>query len=189
MRKLIVQQFVSLDGMVADGEGNMSFVRGKPFNESNDEKFKAEALAFVNTIDTMILGANTYQMFASYWPVATIEGEFADKINGLTKYVASTKLTAAPWGELTPATITADPVTTIRELKQQTGKDIVLWGSPTLMQDMFDAGLVDEVQLRICPSTCGEGVRMFTDRQELELLETKPYESSMVVSKYRVLNR
>ncbi len=190
-RKLVVQQFVTADNIVANPDGSMDFVDAQPFAKSNDEAFKAEAMAFMDTVDTMILGANTYNMFVGYWPTAAKngEGEFADKINQLTKYIASTTLTDAPWGDDTSAaaSVTADPVATIKDLKQQDGKDIVLWGSLTLMRSLFKAGLVDEIQLRICPTTRGEGTRLFDSRHELELIETKPYEHNMVVSKYRVL--
>lgn len=88
----------------------------------------------------MILGANTYTMGKEYWPTADDQGEFGEKLNNLTKFVASSRLKDAPWGKFPAATVTADPVATVRELKEQDGKDIWLWGSLKLMQSMFKAG-------------------------------------------------
>jgi hypothetical protein len=101
--------------------------------------------------------SNTYAMSKDFWPTAKDQGAIGEKLNRLTKFVASTKLRDAPWGTFPAATITHDPVATIRELKQQSGKDIWLWGSLTLMQSMFDADVVDEVQLRVCATTRGKG--------------------------------
>jgi dihydrofolate reductase len=146
-------------------------------------------MEFIDSVDTMILGANTYKMFVEYWPDAPQEGEFADKLNQLNKYVASTTLASAPWGDHPVATITNDPIATIKELKQHDGKDVVLWGSLTLMQTMFDAGLVDEVELRICPNTRGKGTHMFKDQQDLKLIEAKPFKNGVVLLRYQLDKR
>ncbi len=119
----------------------------------------------------MILGANTYAQSKDYWPYADDQGEYGEKLNRLTKFVASSKLDDAPWGDFPAATVTRDPVATIRELKEQNGKDIWLWGSLTLMHSLMDAGLVDEVQMRVCPASRGKGRRVFEDRQDLKLVE------------------
>lgn len=86
----------------------------------------------------MILGANTYAQAKGYWPYADDQGEYGEKLNNLTKFVASSKLDDAPWGDFPAATVTRDPAATIRELKEQSGKDVWLWGSLTLMH--FPAG-------------------------------------------------
>jgi dihydrofolate reductase len=186
MRKLIVQQWATVDNIVAEEDGGLSFVDVPPYDELPDEDLKTSVMEFIDSVDTMILGANTYNIFVPYWPSAKEEGEgeFADKLNHLNKYVASKTLTSAPWGDHPAATVTADPVATIKELKQQDGKDIVLWGSLTLMQAMFDAGVVDEVQLRVCPTTRGKGTHMFNDRQDLKLIEAKPFKNGTVLLRY-----
>ncbi|MGC7100826.1 dihydrofolate reductase family protein [Amycolatopsis lurida] len=89
------------------------------------------------------------------------KGEYGEKLNKLTKFVASSKLEEAPWGGFPAATVTRDPVATIRELKEQDGKDIWLWGSLTLMHSLLAAGVVDEVRLLVCPETRGKGTRVF----------------------------
>jgi dihydrofolate reductase len=186
MRKFIVQQWVTVDNIVAEEDGGLSFVTAQPFAVSIDEDIKASVMGFIDTIDTMILGANTYAMAKDYWPTAEDQGAYGEKLNRLTKFVASTTLSEAPWGNFPAATITHDPVATIRELKQQSGKDILLWGSLTLMESMFDAGVVDEVQLRICPTTRGKGTRMFEDRQDMKLIEAKSFENGIVLLRYDI---
>nr|WP_254679023.1 dihydrofolate reductase family protein [Arthrobacter sp. 24S4-2] len=92
----------------------------------------------------------------------------------------------APWGDFPAATVTRDPAATIRELKEQGGKDIWLWGSLKLMQSLMDAGVVDEVQMRVCPTTRGKGKRVFEDRQDLSLLEATPFENGVVLLRYEI---
>lgn len=186
MRKLIVQQWVTVDNVLADEDGGMSFVSVPPFSVSRDDDFKASAMAFIDTIDTMILGANTYAMSHGYWPTASDQGAYGEKLNRLAKVVASTKLRDAPWGPFPAATITRDAVSKIRELKQKRGKHIWLWGSLTLMQSLFDADLVDEVQLRVCPTTRGKGIPMFKDQWDMDLIEATPFENGIVLLRYAI---
>jgi dihydrofolate reductase len=105
----------------------------------------------------MILGANTYAQAKGYWPYADDQGEYGEKLNNLTKFVASSKLDDAPWGDFPAATVTRDPAATIRELKEQSGKDIWLWGSLKLMHSLLDAGVVDEVPDAGLPGVTRQG--------------------------------
>lgn len=187
MRKLIVQQYMTLNGYGAEEDGGMSFVASEPFGKS-DDKVRNDALGFIEGIDTMIIGRNTYEMFKDYWPNTTEEGEFADKLNMLKKYVGSTTLSKAPWGTYEPAEITEDAVRTVQELKQQDGKDIVLWGSFSLMNAMFEASMVDEVQLRVCPATRGTGTRIFDRTHELKLKKCESFENGIVMLCYDVVH-
>ncbi len=86
-------------------------------------------MGFIDSVDTMILGANTYGQSKGYWPYADDQGEYGEKLNNLTKFVASSKLDVAPWGDFPAATVSRDPAATIRELKEQSGKDIWLGGA------------------------------------------------------------
>lgn len=185
MRKLIVQQWATVDNIIAEEDGGLSFVNAQPFTESNED-VKASAMEFINTVDTMIIGANTYAMSRDYWPIAEDQGEYGEKLNRLTKYVASAKLNDAPWGSFPAATVTSDPIATIQELKQQNGKDIWLWGSLSLMTSMFDADLVDEVQLRVCPTSRGKGVYMFKDQRDMDLIEAKSFKNGVVLLRYNI---
>lgn len=189
MRKLVVQQWATVDNVVAEEDGGLSFVNVPSGGEMPDDDFKASVMAFIASVDTMIIGANTYAMAKDYWPHATDQGEFGEKFNRLAKFVASTRLNAAHWGGFPPATITADPAATVRELKQQDGRDIMLLGSLTLMRAMFDADLVDEVYMRIVPVTRGKGTRLFADRRNLHLLEARAFENGIVVQRYGVKQR
>ncbi|WP_167045177.1 dihydrofolate reductase family protein [Salinibacterium sp. ZJ454] len=186
MRKLIVQQWVTVDNIAAEEDGGLSFVSGEPFSKTDTSAFKASVMGFIDSVDTMILGANTYAQSKGYWPSADEQGEYGEKLNNLTKFVASSKLDDAPWGDFSAATVTRDPVATIRELKEQSGKDIWLWGSLTLMRSLLDAGVVDEVQMRVCPVSRGKGTRMFEDQQDLKLLEATPFENGVVLLRYEI---
>jgi dihydrofolate reductase len=186
MRKLIVQQWVTVDNIAAEEDGGLSFVSVEPFSETTNDAFKASVMGFIDSVDTMILGANTYEQAKGYWPNAQEQGEYGDKLNNLTKFVASSRLDDAPWGDFPAATVTRDPVTTIRELKEQSGKDLWLWGSMTLMHSMLDAGVVDEVQMRVCPVSRGKGTRVFEDRQDLKLVEATPFENGVVLLRYEL---
>jgi dihydrofolate reductase len=186
MRKLIVQQWVTVDNIAAEEDGGLSFVKAEPFTDEDSSAYKTSLMGFMDSLDTMILGANTYNMSKDYWPTATDQGEWGEKLNNLTKFVASTTLDAAPWGDFPPATVTKDAAATIRELKEQDGKDIWLWGSLDLMQSLMDAGVVDEVRMLVCPASRGKGRRVFEDSRDLTLAEATGFDSGIVLMRYEV---
>jgi dihydrofolate reductase len=187
-RELIVQQWVTVDNFAAEEDGGLSFVSGEPFSQTDTSAFKASLMGFIDSVDTMILGANTYHQSKDYWPYADDQGEYGEKLNNLTKYVASSNLEGAPWGEFPTATVTRDPATTIRELKEQDGKDIWLWGSLTLMHSLMDVGLVDQIRMLVCPTSLGEGARIFADRQQLVLAEATAFENGVALLRYEIDN-
>jgi dihydrofolate reductase len=186
MRKLIVQQWVTVDNIAAEEDGGLSFVSGEPFSETTDPAFKARVMGLIDSVDTLILGANTYAQSKGYWPYADEQGEYGEKLNNLTKFVASSKLEDAPWGDFPAATVSRDPAATIRELKQQSGKDIWLWGSLKLMHSLLDAGVVDEITLLVCPASRGKGTRIFEDWQDLKLVEASSFENGVVLLRYEI---
>jgi dihydrofolate reductase len=186
MRKLVVQQWVTVDNIAAEEDGGLSFVSGEPFSEKTDPAFKTSLMGFIDSVDTMILGANTYAQSKGYWPYADEQGEYGHKLNNLTKFVASSKLEDAPWGDFPAATVTRDPAATIRELKEQSGKDIWLWGSLDLMHSMLDAGVVDEVRMLVCPTSRGKGTPLFKDRQDLKLLEGTGFGNGVALLRYEI---
>ncbi|HEY0690633.1 MAG TPA: deaminase, partial [Kribbella sp.] len=106
MRKLIVQQWVTVDNIAAEDDGGLSFVSGEPFSEKTNPAFKASVMGFIDSVDTMILGANTYAQSKDYWPYAEEQGEYGKWLNKLTKFVASSTLQDAPWGDFPAATVT-----------------------------------------------------------------------------------
>jgi len=186
MRQLIVQQWVTVDNIAAEEDGGLSFVSGEPFSDTTNKAFKATVMGFIDSVDTMMLGANTYAQAKGYWPCADEQGEYGEKLNNLTKLVASSKLDDAPWGDFPAATVTRDPAATIRELKERSGKDIWLWGSLMLMHSMLDAGLVDEVRMLDCPASRGKGTRIFQDSQDLKLVEATPFGNGVAIRRYEV---
>ncbi|GIG63981.1 dihydrofolate reductase family protein [Phytomonospora endophytica] len=187
MRKLIVQQWVTVDNIAAEEDGGLSFVAGEPFDDTvTDNPFQNEMMRFVGSVDTMVLGANTYAQSKDYWPHAADQGEYGRRLNELTKLVASSKLEDAPWGDFPAATITGDPAAAIRELKRQDGKDIWLWGSLTLMRSLLEAGVVDEVRMLVCPASRGKGRRVFEDRRALKAVEATAFDNGVVLLRYAV---
>lgn len=188
MRRLIVQQWVTVDNIAAEEDGGLSFVSGEPFSETTDPAFKASVMGLIDSVDTMILGSNTYAQTKDYWPYADEQGEYGEKLNNLTKFVASSKLTDAPWGDFPVATVTRDPVATIREIKKQSGKGIWLWGSLTLMRSLLGAHVIDEVRMLVCPVSRGKGRRVFEDSQELKLVEATGFDNGLVLLRYEIKN-
>ncbi|TDD19514.1 deaminase [Kribbella turkmenica] len=187
MRKLVVQQWVTVDTIAAEEDGGLSFVAGEPFDDKvTDNPFQNNLMAFIDSVDTMILGATTYNQSKGGWPYAEEQGEYGRKLNNLTKFVASSTLQDAPWGDFPAATVTREPAATIRELKEQSGKDIWLWGSLTLMRSLLDAGVVDEVRMLVCPATRGKGTRLFADPRNLKLIEASSFDNGVAILRYEV---
>jgi dihydrofolate reductase len=186
VRKLAVQQWVTVDNIAAEEDGGLGFVSGEPFSDKTNPAFKEKLMGFIDSVDTLILGANTYLQTRDYWPQAEEQGEYGEKLNNLTKFVASSKLDDAPWGDFPAATVTRDPAATIRELKEQSGKHIWLWGSLTLMHSLLDAGLVDEVRMLVCPVSRGAGRRIFESRRELRLVEATGFDNGIAIMRYEI---
>jgi dihydrofolate reductase len=155
MGRLIVEQIVSADGTAEDSEGGMSFMTPEAAGGEVDR----EQLRRLADIQAIVLGANTYRMFASYWPTASeADDPIAGLINRLPKHVLSSTLDAAPWGDHAPAAIErGDVVESVRRLKDAYPGEIILWGSLRLADAAFLAGEVDVLRLRILPSLLGGG--------------------------------
>jgi dihydrofolate reductase len=188
MRKVILQEFVSLDGLAAGPNNSVDFI---PASTQGDSSFGEEQLELMNRIDTLLLGRITYSMFAGYWPNVTEgpEKEFADKFNGVPKVVFSKTLERAPWGNWNEARIVrGNALDEVRALKQQAGKDMLVSGSITLAQGLIDSGVVDEYRLVICPVVLGDGRPLFHDKVApilMKLASTKALDRGAVSSVYR----
>ena len=144
----------------------------------------------MDSIDAILLGRVTYQMFAEYWPKVT-SGEdrpFADKINAIPKFVFSKTLDHAPWGQWESATIVKNnAATAVANLKQEPGKDMVVWGSISLAQSLANEGLIDEYQMIVCPVGLGSGKPFFrgkVDSFDLRLLNTRSFDRGTVLLAY-----
>lgn len=166
MRKLIVQEFITIDGFAATETGGLDFM---PQASDKDAQRSVEdnQWQFLDRIDTMVIGRNTYQMFVGYWPEA--QERIAPKLNALNKIVCSTTIRHAPWGNHSPAfVIRADVPGKLRALKKEDGKDIVIWGSIQLVHSLIETALVDEYQLFICPSVIGKGRPLFPESASIK---------------------
>jgi dihydrofolate reductase len=188
MRRIILQQFSTIDGLAANERGDTDFV--SEYSQQPDESFIHEATEFLDTVDTMILGRKTYELFAGYWPDASgDDAEFGKKLNALHKHVVSSTLKEAPWGKWEPAEIiSSDPVKQIRAIKDDQGKDIVIWGSITLATELLKSGLIDEIQLRVIPVVLGQGRQLFegdVDSLKLKLIEANPHDRGLVSLRYQ----
>jgi dihydrofolate reductase len=187
MRSLILQEFLSVDGMAAGPGDNVDFI---PAASRGDQSFGQRQGHFLDAIDTILLGRKTYEMFARYWPGVTSGDEkpFADRLNATQKVVFSKTLERAPWGRWEDArVVSSDATREVERLKQQPGKDMVIWGSISLAQSLMKDGLVDEYQLVICPTVIGEGRRLFEDHQalgDLHLVSTRSFDRGTVLLSY-----
>lgn len=177
MRPLIFQEFVTLDGFAAGPGDDLGFFETVTDQDDRDN------LELLESVDTMLLGATTYRLFVDYWPTAT--DELAPRLNELRKVVVSSTLESAPWGEWEPGEVVTDAVGAVTALKNEDGGGIVLWGSISLFHTLLIAGLVDEVQLRVCPVVLGAGKPVFPAAAvSLELLEASPWATNGVLLRY-----
>jgi dihydrofolate reductase len=187
MRKLIVEEWMSLDGHISDKNDSLDF-----FTNLSPEENKysdADQLKFLESIDTILLGRKTYELFVAFWPNATTDKEvIADKLNQTKKIVFSNTITKAPWGKWPEADVIAGEATeAIKKLKLLPGKDMVLWGSISLAQALMKENLVDEYHIQLCPVLTGGGRKLFPDQSDLNrlnLLEVRQYSTGTVFLNY-----
>lgn len=185
MKKLIFQEWISLDGYAADANNSTSFFESPELNSGSDE----DLLKDMDNLDTILLGANTYRMFVDFWPTAKVEDQVvADKLNAIPKVVFSSSLDAAPWGKWPAARIVStDAATEVRKWKEEKGKNMVLWGSISLAQSLIKADLIDEYEIRICPVVLGAGKPLFKAGEEFsfDLVGSKQYPSGLMLLKFK----
>ena len=171
--RIVVTEFVSLDGVMEDPGGSENFRHGGwSFEISRGEegdKFKLDE-AFAS--EALLLGRVTYEGFAAAWP--SREGEFADKFNSMPKYVVSSTLDEPEWNNST--VLKGDVAGEVGKLRQKQDGDIVVHGSARLVQTLVEHDLVDELRLMVFPVVLGSGKRLFgetSDKKPLRLVESK----------------
>ncbi len=161
MGKLIVTEFISLDGVVEDPGGSEDHPHGGwsfQFERSDaGDQFKAEETL---GSEVMLLGRVTYDGFAAAWPSRTGD-PFSDKFNSMPKYVVSSTLSDPEWNNTTVIDGGGDVAAAIAEVKAETDGDIIVHGSPTLAQALIEADLVDELRLMVFPVLLGSGKTLF----------------------------
>lgn len=188
MRKVILQEFITLDSLAAGPNDSVAYV---PASTQGDESFGKEQMKLMNSVDTILLGRVTYQMFAGHWPKITKgkEKAFADKLNSIPKIVFSKTLESAPWGDWEEANIVrTTAVKEVPKLKRQVGKSMVIWGSISLAQSLIKENLIDEYRLVMCPVVLGSGRPLFLDKAAsfgLKLVEAKTFDLGAVQLKYK----
>jgi dihydrofolate reductase len=184
MRKLIVTEFVTLDGVMEAPGGEPGHPHsGWVFDFVGDEQMKYK-FDEVLEADVQLIGRVTYESFAGAWPER--EGPFADRMNSMRKYVVTTTLDELEWNNSTP--IKGDVAAEVAKLKEQAGGDILVAGSRTLVHTLMEHDLVDEYRLMVFPVVVGSGDRLFPetpDKTTLELTDTKTFETGVQVHTYR----
>jgi dihydrofolate reductase len=185
MGKIVVTEFVSLDGVAEDPGGAEGFEYGgwsfeAPRGEEGD-KFKVDE---TEAADALLLGRVTYEGFAKAWP--TREGGFADKFNAMPKYVVSSTLDDPSWTNTT--VLGGDIGDEVPKLKAQYDGDIVVHGSLQLSRDLLERDLVDELRLMISPVVLGKGKRLFgktSGKKPLALSEARSVGDGVTILVYR----
>jgi dihydrofolate reductase len=169
MGKIVVTQFVSVDGVIEDPGGSEDWDRGgwafKYDRGPDGDKFKLDE---VMAADGLLLGRTTYEGFAAAWP--SREGEFADKFNEMPKYVVSSTLTDPKWTNTT--VLTGGLEEEVARIKEEVEGDVVVHGSAQLAAALIEADLVDELRLMVFPVVLGTGKRLFgetSDSRKLKL--------------------
>ncbi|MBA2393783.1 MAG: dihydrofolate reductase [Ktedonobacteraceae bacterium] len=189
MRKIITTMWVTLDGFISGPNNDMGFV-GEVF----DAAMGQYGYDFVSAADTLILGRTTYESFAGSWPhvpdrpgADPDEVAYANMLNAMRKIVFSKTLASAEWNnstllrEIVPAEI--------EQLKQEPGRNIIIYGSASIVQALTNYGLIDEYQLLLHPFILGGGKPLFQNIKEktnLKLVDTRTHPSGVVVLTYQL---
>ena len=180
MRKIIASEWISLDGVFDAG---LMGEWNAPYHSDSRANYIKEGIL---SCDAMLYGRKTYEMLAPYWSaLKNNEMGVADKLNKVSKYVVSSTLKKADWGDST--IINGNFIEAITQLKKTAGGDILIQGSAALVGPLLEAGLVDELRLLVHPVIMGKGARFFTDgmHAKLQLIRTQPLDLGVIVLDYR----
>lgn len=186
MGKIVVTEFISLDGVIeAPGGGEDYRHGGWTFEVERGvegDKFKLEEL---QEAEAQLLGRVTYEGFAAAWPQMEDEAGFAEKMNGMPKYVVSSTLERADWQNTT--ILSGDPADSVATLKDKVDGVILVAGSATLVKSLIENDLVDELRLMVFPILLGQGKRLFPEGQakhRLKLAESKTVGDGIALLRY-----
>ncbi|RUS46091.1 dihydrofolate reductase family protein [Cohnella sp. AR92] len=187
MRKLVLFMHVSLDGYALDSNGGLEWI---PYNEEL-EKYAEEVVAEVGS---PVYGRTTYQMMESYWPTVLDdpnatkhELEHADWVQHVKKIVISGTMDKAEWNNT--VLIKNNIAEQIKALKEQPGKNLVIFGSPGAAKTLLELGLIDEFLLTICPVVLGSGKSVFdggVEKIKLKLLSSRTFKSGIIATRYEL---
>lgn len=185
MRKIVASEFMTLDGVMEapGGEKSLGELGGWSFQSWNDEaaQFKFDEL-FAG--DALLLGRVTYEIFAAAWPSMKDEQGFADRMNSLPKYVASTTLKKLDWNN--SRLLKGNVADEVAKLKTQPGQVILLFGSADLVNTLVQHNLIDEYRIMLFPVILGKGKRLFAEgtRVPLKLVDTNVFSTGVSVLTY-----
>ncbi|MCD9022628.1 dihydrofolate reductase family protein [Cohnella silvisoli] len=177
MRKLIVQELVSIDGFFAGPNGEIDW-------HLVDDEYGEYAKDFLNSLDILLFGRATYQLMVSYWPTET--NDFADIMNSIPKIVISKTLEKVDWQNT--RLVNENIVEEITQIKQESGKDLAILGSADLASSLLNAGLIDEYQITVVPVVLGDGKPLFKDmhdRVNMKLLKSRVLHSGCIQLHYQ----
>ncbi len=181
MRKIIVQEMLSVDGFFCGPSGEIDW-------HNVDAEFNETAIEFLDTIDTLLFGRVTYELMASYWPTEAAlsdDPHVASRMNALKKVYFSHGQEKMFWNNSTMLSeINAEE---IRKMKEAPGKDIAIFGSGKLIEQLMPLAVIDELRFIIAPVILGKGRTVFSTLEEtkkLKLLETKKFANGNVLVSY-----
>ena len=173
MGRIVVTEFISLDGVIEAPGGGESFKHGGwSFEISRGDEGDQFKVDETTNSAALLLGRKTYEGFAAAWP--SMKNEFADKFNSMPKYVVSSTLDDPTWTNST--VLSGDLATEVSKLKEELDGDIVVHGSAQLAQALVEQGLVDELRLMVFPVVLGSGKRLFgetSDKKPLRLSDSR----------------
>jgi dihydrofolate reductase len=184
MRKLVVTENITLDGVIDAAEGWFAPAGAEEVDQTDlNTALREQAEA----ADALLLGRVTFEQFRGYWPLQTDdETGVAEYLNHVFKYVVSSTMKDPGWERST--VLSGDLEDDVRELKSELGKDIVVTGSITLVHQLIALGLVDEYRLFFYPVVLGRGTRLFeaaTNVPNLKLVDSRSFRSGVVLTSYR----
>jgi dihydrofolate reductase len=189
MGKIVVRENVSLDGVIEDPAGVEGFRRGGWIGRIGDRgREEAAKVALDETLgaEALLLGRRSYEFLAARWP--SREGELADRMNSLPKYVVSSTLEDPAWNNTT--VLNGDVVDDVSKLKQEVNGEIVVAASIQLVRTLMEHDLVDELRLMIYPVVLGAGKRLFgetSDKKPMRLLDTRTVAGDLAYLTYELV--
>ena len=182
VRKIVAFEQVSLDGFFVDAKGDMGWAH------KQDAEWNAFTAGNASGEGALLFGRKTYEMMAGFWtsPMAMrVAPEVAEGMNKLQKTVFSRTLPSASWNNT--ALMKGDLLTTVKDLKEQPGPDLVILGSGTLVSQLAQEGLIDEFQIIVNAVIVGQGRTLFegvTRKIALKLLKTRAFSNGNVILYY-----
>lgn len=185
MGRIVVTEFISLDGVVEDPGGSEDFKHsGWSFEFDRGDEGNQFKLDETMASDALLLGRKTYEGFADAWP--SRDGEFADKFNSMPKYVLSSTLKDPEWTNST--VVDGELGEAVSKLKETHDRDIVVHGSVQVVQALLDQNLVDELRLMVFPVVLGAGKQLFgetADKKTLRLTDSRTVGDGVSIQVYQ----